>query len=154
MPQATTVRAVLGLRAVLDSDEARRVRLRTEVGAVDHEVDPAGRREQRGGLDRRRGAARAVVAPGLGDAVLHDLRVAVALDDDEMSDERRARSGSARCPCGWVCSVNGERLFLKGACHGPTRAALAEATAEVRADVDYALAAGLDLLRVQGRGPP
>ena len=50
----------------------------------------------------------------------------------------------------WVCSVNGERLFLKGACHGPTRAALAEASAdEVRADVDHAARAGLDLLRVQ-----
>jgi beta-mannosidase len=151
--EATATRAVLGLRAVLDSDVARRARLRTEVGAVDHEVDQplaAGSNE----------VAWTVVVErpelwwprALGDAVLHDLRVAVALDDDETSDERRARVGLRAVSLrAWVCSVNGERLFLKGACHGPTRAALAEATpAEVRADVDHALAAGLDLLRVQG----
>ena len=84
--EATAVRAVLGLRAVLDSDEARRVRLRTEVGAVDHEVSQP--------LAEQRVAWTVVVErpelwwPGLGDAVLHDLRVAVALDDDEMSDGR------------------------------------------------------------------
>ncbi len=48
-----------------------------------------------------------------------------------------------------MCSVNGEPLFLKGAYHGPTRALPAEATpAEVRADVERAAEAGLDLLRV------
>jgi beta-mannosidase len=49
----------------------------------------------------------------------------------------------------WVTSVNGERLFLKGANHGPTRMALAEATPEeLAADVALAVDAGLDLLRV------
>ena len=37
--EATPERAVLAVRALLDSDAARRVRLRTEVGALDHEVD-------------------------------------------------------------------------------------------------------------------
>jgi beta-mannosidase len=51
----------------------------------------------------------------------------------------------------FIATVNGERLFLKGANYGPTRRALAEATAdEVDRDVSLALDAGLDLLRVHG----
>jgi beta-mannosidase len=161
--EASPTRAVLGLRAVLDSDQARRVRLRTEVGAVDHEVDQplaAGSNE----------VAWTVVVErpelwwphALGEPTLHDLRVAVTApggdgdgDSDrksELSDERRVRVGLRSVSLrGWVCWVNGERLFLKGAAHGPTRAALADADpAEVRADIDHARAAGLDLVRVQG----
>jgi beta-mannosidase len=152
--EASPARAVLGLRAVLESDAARRVRVRTEVGAVEHEVE---RPLAAGGNE----VAWTVVVErperwwprALGDPVLHDLRLAViASDSDELSDERRVRVGLRSVSLrAWVCSVNGERLFLKGAAHGPTRAALAEATPdEVRADVDHALAAGLDLLRVQG----
>jgi beta-mannosidase len=166
--EASPVRAILGLRAVLDSDAARRVRLRTEVGAVDHEVDQplaAGSNE----------VAWTVVIErpelwwphALGDPTLHDLRVAVTTGPDdngprhgngdgdgtnELSDERRVRVGLRSVSLrAWVCSLNGERMFLKGAAHGPTRTALAEAEpAEVRADVARARAAGLDLLRVQG----
>jgi beta-mannosidase len=66
------------------------------------------------------------------------------------SDARRLRTGlrSVRLR-NWICSVNGERLFLKGANQGPTRMALAEASPdELRADVGWALDAGLDLLRL------
>jgi beta-mannosidase len=50
----------------------------------------------------------------------------------------------------WVFSINGERLFLKGANLMPTRPGLADATdAEVRRDVELACEAGLDALRVQ-----
>jgi beta-mannosidase len=49
----------------------------------------------------------------------------------------------------WTFSVNGERLFVKGANLGPTRMALGEATPEeLRRDVELARDAGLDLLRV------
>lgn len=49
----------------------------------------------------------------------------------------------------WKLSVNGERLFLKGANLAPTRALLGEATDdEVARDVDLAREAGLDLVRV------
>src|ERR687898_917836 len=67
-----------------------------------------------------------------------------------VSDVRRLRTGLRVVRMrGWVWSVNGERLFLKGANQGPTRMALGEATpADVGADVDWALGAGLDLLRV------
>ena len=51
----------------------------------------------------------------------------------------------------WVLSVNGERMFCKGANLGPTRMALGEATpAELAADVELAKGTGLDLLRIHG----
>ncbi|MFM8382674.1 MAG: glycoside hydrolase family 2 protein [Actinomycetota bacterium] len=51
----------------------------------------------------------------------------------------------------WIFSVNGERLFLKGADLGPTRADLGSAsTADLRRDVELARDAGLDLIRLHG----
>ena len=180
---ASAERAVLTLRAVLDSDRPRRVRLRTEVGALDHEVDQplaTGANEVNWTVT--------VDHPelwwprALGAAVLHDVRVAVVLSADgpsdagpgaaegaaieaaadagdeagaagpagAVSDERRLRTGlrSVRLRR-WVASVNGERLFLKGTNLGPTRMALGEATpAELRRDVELAVEAGLDLVRL------
>jgi beta-mannosidase len=50
----------------------------------------------------------------------------------------------------WVFSINGERLFLKGANLVPARPGLADAGPElVRSDVERAVEAGLDALRVQ-----
>jgi beta-mannosidase len=49
----------------------------------------------------------------------------------------------------WVFTVNGERIYTMGSNQGPTRMQLAEATPdELRRDVDLAIAANLDLLRV------
>jgi beta-mannosidase len=162
--EAGADRAVLTLRAVLDSDAARRVRLRTEVGTLDHEADQSlatGSNEVNWTVtidDPALWWPRA-----LGRPVLHDVRVAVLLADErdgpdagaagdraEVSDERRLRTGlrSVRLRR-WIASVNGERLFLKGATLGPTRMALAEARAdELRRDVELAADTGLDLLRV------
>jgi beta-mannosidase len=51
----------------------------------------------------------------------------------------------------FIATVNGERLFLKGANQGPTRRALGDATAEeLEHDVVLARTAGLDLIRVHG----
>ncbi|MCU1430595.1 MAG: putative glycosidase [Actinomycetia bacterium] len=51
----------------------------------------------------------------------------------------------------WTFIVNGERLFTMGSNQGPARMALAEATVEeLRGDVDRAIDANLDLLRVHG----
>ena len=154
--EATPERAVVALRATLDSDDARTVRVRTEVGALDHELDQplaAGPNEVEWTVT--------VAHPelwwprALGEPALHDLRVAVSVPDGTgaargLSDERRLRTGlrSVRMRR-WVCSVNGERLFLKGANQGPSRLALADATAdELAGDVDLAVDAGLDLLRL------
>ncbi|HVM39243.1 MAG TPA: hypothetical protein VM618_00545 [Acidimicrobiia bacterium] len=49
----------------------------------------------------------------------------------------------------WVLHVNGERMFVMGSNHAPTRMELGEATSdEIARDVDLALAANLDMLRV------
>ena len=92
----------------------------------------------------------------LGEQALADVTVAVRVDgagpDAPPSDQRCVRTGLRTVSLdNWVLSVNGERLFTKGANVGPTRAALAEATpAELTRDVSLAREAGLDLLRVHG----
>ena len=152
--EATVERAVVVLRATLDSDEARTVTLQTTLGGLDHAADQplaAGANEVEWTLtvdDPALWWPRA-----LGDATLHDLHVRVELDPREgggTSDERRLRTGLRQVRLrNWIASVNGERLFLKGSNHGPTRMALAEATpAELAGDVTLATDAGLDLLRI------
>lgn len=154
--EATPERAVVALRATLDCDDARTVRVRTELGALDHELDQplaAGTNEVEWTVTVARPELwwpRALGAPAL-----HDVRVAVSVPDGSgaargLSDERRLRTGLRTVRLRrWVCSVNGERLFLKGANQGPTRTALAEATpAELARDVELALDAGLDLMRL------
>ena len=163
--EATPERAVLAIHAVLDSDRARRVRLRTEVGGLDHElVQPlaTGANTVRWSVTIDRPALWWPHA--LGDAVLHDVRVSVMLaaeagpdgpdgagdEPGAVSDERRLRTGLRAVRLrNWIASVNGERLFLKGTNLAPTRLALGEATPdELRADVDLAVETGLDLVRI------
>ena len=88
----------------------------------------------------------------LGDQPLHEVVVEVAPEEapDEVSHRRTCRTGLRQVELrDWICAVNGERLHLKGSNHGPTRHALAEATAEeLAADVRLAREAGLDLLRI------
>ena len=159
--EASAERAVVAFRATLDSDAARSVRVESVVGEVDHSaVHPLAGGENT--IDWTVTVDRPALwwPHALGDAVLHDVGVRVFVegeagggDDDadaEPSDERSLRMGlrSIRMR-NWVCSVNGERLFLKGANQGPNRMALGEATAEELAgDVALAVDAGLDLLRV------
>ncbi|MEX2292373.1 MAG: hypothetical protein WD691_01195 [Acidimicrobiales bacterium] len=153
-PEATAERAVLSLHATLDSDRARSVTLRTTVGGLDQEA------EQPLAVGMNDVAWTVTIDEpelwwprALGDAVLHDLAVAVVLPEDEgraVSDERQMRTGLRQVRMrAWVASINGERLFLKGSNQGPTRMALAEATPqELARDVTLALDAGLDFLRI------
>lgn len=102
----------------------------------------------------------------LGDPVLHDLTVEVLLPEDDpeygavaaeggTSDRLRLRTGfRAVQRDGWCWSVNGERLFLKGANQPPLRRFPAEETPEVvRRMVAAARSANLDLLRFCGHVP-
>jgi beta-mannosidase len=150
--EATPDRAVVALRATLESDARRTVCVRTELGALDHQLTQplaAGVNELEWTVTVERPDLWWPRA--LGDAVLHDVTVGVDVPAaGTPSDVRRLRTGlrSIRMR-NWTCSVNGERLFLKGANQGPTRMALAEASPdELRGDVGLALDAGLDLLRV------
>ena len=153
--EATEARAVVSFRAALDSDDARSVTVRTALGELDHEAEhplAAGENliEWTVTIDR----PRLWWPRALGDPHLYDVRVSVHLDDapaeTAASDTRRVRTGLRHVQLrNWICSVNGERLFLKGSNQGPTRMQLADASAdELRRDVELALDAGLDLLRL------
>jgi beta-mannosidase len=147
---ATEARATVRLRAVVHAAAATTVRIRTRVGAVDHEHDqPLAAGENQLEWDVHVAAPERWWPRALGEPVLHDLTVEV-LADGRVSDRRTARIGlrSVRLH-DWTLWVNGERLFLKGAVLGPTRPALGRVTpAEARADVDAAVELGLDALRV------
>ncbi|HUF83940.1 MAG TPA: hypothetical protein VMQ81_05035, partial [Acidimicrobiia bacterium] len=81
-------------------------------------------------------------------ARLVDLEVTVEVDG-EPSDTRRVRTAFRDVRMRrWQLSVNGEHMFPMGSNQGPTRMALADATAdELRRDVQLAVDANLDFLR-------
>ena len=159
--EATETRAIVNFRAVLDSEIATEITLRSTVGQVEM-------------VDQRR------VATGenqvewqiriddpdlwwphaLGDQPLHDVLVEVTPhpdpDDDQLppgtepSHTVKRRIGLRQVTLrSWVLHVNGERMFVKGANQGPNLMALGDATeADLRRDVDLALEANLDMLRI------
>ena len=144
--EATAERAVLHVRAVLDSLDATTVTVRSTIAGAEHvqEVTLAE------GENRKEWNV-VVDSPtlwwphALGDQPLHDLTVTVG-----ESDSRTVTTGIRQVRMrNWIVTVNGERLFLKGSNQGPTRQALAEATVdELERDVTLAKDAGLDFLRV------
>ena len=85
----------------------------------------------------------------LGDQRLINVTVTVTVDH-EISHACSLRTGLRQVAMrNWVLSINGERLFLKGANIGPTRARLGDASAhELARDITLAKGAGLDLVRV------
>lgn len=85
----------------------------------------------------------------LGAPELTDVEVTV-LVEQQVSDARTVRTGLRQVGWNdWTLSINGERLFVKGANLGPTTAHLARATPEdLRRDVMLAREAGLDLIRL------
>ena len=148
--EATAERAVVVLRANLETLDARSVTMKSAVGEVDHELTQplaAGENHVEWTVTIEQPA---LWWPwSLGDQPLQHVLVE-AWTDDELSHRRSLRTGLRRVEMRkWICSINGERLFLKGSNHGPTRMALAEATpAELEHDVTLAKDAGLDFLRI------
>ena len=149
---ADETRAHLRLYARLDSDVAQPVSVRTTadgsvVGETEHPL-AAGTNEIEWSLDIDR--PRLWWPRALGDQPLTDIDVEL-LVDGEVSDRRSRRTGLREVAWNdWVCSINGERLFLKAANMLPTRPGLADASPDdVRRDVELAVEAGLDALRVQ-----
>jgi beta-mannosidase len=166
--EADAKSAVLDLSVVLDSVEAATVTLRTEVrrsgaaypeGLGDVEVtEPAARAETRQPLAVGANRVRwrlAVDDPdlwwpvGLGRPSLYDVCVTAELAG-EIVCSRTLRTGLRDVRAeNLVWSVNGERVFLKGANLGPTRRDLAYASpGDVAGDVRLAAEAGLNFLRV------
>ncbi|MCU4185075.1 hypothetical protein K6U06_11940 [Acidiferrimicrobium sp. IK] len=165
--EASEERAALDIEVELDAAEAASVTLTTVV------------RDDRGEEAARRVADEAVAAGpnrarwrvalerpklwwphAMGGQPLYDVEVAVSLDGGaESAAEGGEPSHSVSVRTGlrqvrmrnFVATVNGERLFLKGANYGPTRRELAEAPANrIAGDIGLAVEAGLDLLRVHG----
>ena len=148
--EATSERAVVVLRANLETAEGRTVTVRSSVGAVDHELtQPLAAGENHLEWTVTIDQPQLWWPWSLGSQPMHDVSVEVWVDDD-LSHRRAVRTGLRRVELRkWICSVNGERLYLKGSNHGPTRMALAEASAaDIAGDVRLAKDAGLDLLRV------
>ncbi|NNE10619.1 MAG: hypothetical protein HKN41_00045, partial [Ilumatobacter sp.] len=150
-------RAHLLVRAGIDLDEGRTVTIRTFVdGVLTSETD---RRLAQGVNDVKWGVDIADPAlwwpRRLGGQPLTTIDVEVAVDG-VVSDTRSRRTGLRVVAWNdWSCSVNGERLFLKGANLLPTRAALAEASVhDMRRDVELAAEAGLDVVRIHGHIAP
>jgi beta-mannosidase len=154
--EATTSRAVVEFGAVIDSSAPLTAALRTRLtgpggpasGTVVEKTQPLAV-----GTNRVRWRAE-VPEPqlwwpvGMGDQPLYEVEVEICLDG-ELSDRRRLHTGLRQVRAhNLVWSVNGERVFLKGANLLPTRTDLARATAaEVERDVELARDAGLNLLR-------
>jgi beta-mannosidase len=149
---ADETRAHLRLHARLDALAADTVRIRTSadgaaVGETEHTI-AAGVNDIEWSLDIA--APRLWWPHRLGAQALTDLTVEVVVDG-EVSDRASRRTGLREVAfTDWVFSINGERLFLKGANLVPARPGLADAGRElVRGDVERAVEAGLDALRVQ-----
>ena len=149
---ADDTRAHLRLSARLESEIAQLVSVRTTadgtvVGETEHPL-AAGTNEIEWSLDIDR--PRLWWPRALGDQPLTEIGVEL-LVAGEVSDRRSRRTGLREVAwTDWVCSVNGERLFLKAANVLPTRPGLADASpADVRRDVELAVEAGLDALRVK-----
>jgi beta-mannosidase len=148
---ATDERGVLALRLVLDTVDARQVTLHTRVAGVEHRLE-----QSLGSGENRVEWTVEVAKPArwwphaLGPQPLHDVTVHVHLDTGELSDQRAWRTGFRTVELrNWICRVNGERLFLKGANLSPARPDLAAATpTELIASLRAARTAGLDLVRL------
>lgn len=148
---ADAQRAHVRFSVTLDSDGSRDVVVRTqrdgEVVDEQQSAIAAGRNDLEWSVDIR--------DPDLwwprelGDQPLTEFTVEVIVDGDH-SDERARCVGLRQIEWNdWIFSVNGERLFLRGANLLPTTVGLADATDEmIDRDLDHAIDLGLNALRV------
>ncbi len=164
--EATAQRAVVDVRAILDSDRARTVRIRTAVGTtLERELlqplaTGTNTVEWSFGIDEpalwwpwslgQQAFVNAVVEVFV--AARGDRLNGTKGSATELSHSRSIRTGLRQVAMhDFVLSINGERLFAKGVNVAPTRLALGEAEhSEIVRDVVLARDAGLDLIRVHG----
>jgi beta-mannosidase len=148
---ANESRAHVALSAQLDSTEAREISLKTRVdGVVQHERThhlARGVNDVTWSFDIP--SPRLWWPYELGESHLTDVTCEVWVDG-VLSHGVTRRTGLREVALGeWVFSINGERLFVRGTNHAPTRQALADATpAELRRDVELARELGLNMMRV------
>jgi beta-mannosidase len=159
--EANEERAVLALRLVIDTLIARPARIHTVVAGIHHEIEqPLAAGENRVEWTVTIPSPALWWPHALGGQPLHDVLVEVHLDGGEgadlLSDARRWRTGFRSVELrNWVCRVNGERLFLKGANLSPFSAHPGCATpSQLRHAVRMARDGGIDLLRVHTHVAP
>ncbi len=149
--EASTERAEVLLRVVVNATEQQTITLRTNIGGTLNETE---HRVAKG--DNRIEWRVTVERPklwwpySLGTPTMTDLAVAVVVGDDEISDSRQLRIGLRQVRMkNYIFEINGERLHLKGANLGPTKMAIGEATpTELAHDMALAKEAGLNLIRL------
>lgn len=149
--EATTDSATVFLRAVLDSADAETIQLVTSVADEEHiESHPLAAGENRVEWSVTISNPELWWPHSLGEQPLHDLSVEVRTEEGSVSDTRSRRIGFRSVQLDdYVFRVNGERLFIKGSNQGPTQMALGEAEgADIARDVELAIDANLDMLRV------
>ncbi len=150
---ATESVATLTFRAVVHADRPRAAVFHTRVLGVDHRH----RQSLAGGENRVEWSVRIPRPPlwwpaKMGDQPLHDVELEVATEDGRVSDRVVRRTGfrSVRMH-DHVWSINGERIFLRGALVPPLDRDLSRVTHDSAvADVALASDAGLNLLRLVG----
>jgi beta-mannosidase len=154
--EASPTKAVLAIRANLDTGQARSVDVSTQV--TDHSAVVADHTQQHSlasGMNRVEWKV-TIDNPtlwwprALGEPNLVDVEVRVTDDTGVVTDTRRRRTGLRQVrEEDWKFTINGQRMFLKGANQGPLRMAIADTTvAEAKAIVAAAQGANLDFLRV------
>lgn len=159
--EATPESATLDFEAELDTPAALGVTVVTKVAREGDEPGSAARRQDGHALALGQNIVRWRVAidepelwwpHSLGEQPLYDVSVEVHAGDapGALSDSRSITTGLRQVRVrNFIATVNGERLFLKGANYGPAKRALAEVSAaDVERDLALARNAGLDLLRV------
>ncbi len=154
---ADEVRAHLILNLTLDADAIRRIRLRTLVDgralAETEHLLAAGHNEVAWNLD--------VPEPALwwphtlGAQALSEITVEV-LHEGRLSDQAVRHTGFREVAWDqWICSINGQRMFLKGANLLPTRLDIANATeSQISTDLQLAVDAGLNMVRLHSHIAP
>ncbi len=147
---ASSERAEIAFRALVDASIAGPVVMRAQVGETQYE------HVQTLAVGHNRVEWNVVVERpvlwwpwSLGAPELTNAHVQ-ALVHGSVSDERHFRIGLRQVRMkNWIWEINGERLHLKGANLGPTRMAIGDATGdELRHDLVMAKEAGLDLVRL------
>ena len=143
--------ATVSFRAVLHTETERTITMRSTIDGMDRHAE-----HRLAAGENRLEWTMTVARPSLwwphsmGDQPLVDVTIEVHDTDGTPSDARTSRMGLRSIEMhDYITSVNGQRIFLKGAGHDPVDYWLAEATAEDhRRDLQLARDAHLDLLRV------
>ena len=151
--RATESVATLTFRAVVHADRPREAIFHTKVLGIDHRH----RQPLAGGENRVEWSIRVPRPPlwwpaEMGEQHLHDVELIVATEDGQVSDRALRRTGFRSVHMrNQIWSINGQRLFLRGAIVPPLDRDLSRVTLEsTTTDLTLARDAGLNFLRMIG----